>query len=135
MLAIRWHHFAKSSIFQEQRVEQSVFICAGIRSASSLKRRGRILSRNLQDWAGLGVEAHFHAKNPWMPYHRLLTEQMAVIVGAEPSEVVVMNSLTVNLHLMMASFYRPTRQRHKILIERGAFPSDQYAVESQIRFP
>jgi kynureninase len=92
------------------------------------------LEQELQDWAGLGVEAHFHAKNPWMPYHRLLTEQMAVIVGAEPSEVVVMNSLTVNLHLMMTSFYRPTPQRHKILIERGAFPSDQYAVQSQILF-
>ena len=92
------------------------------------------LEQELEDWAGLGVEAHFHAKNPWMPYHRLLTEQMAVIVGAEPSEVVVMNSLTVNLHLMMASFYRPTQQRHKILIERGAFPSDRYAVDSQIVF-
>ena len=92
------------------------------------------LDRELQDWAQLGVEAHFHAKNPWMPYHRLLTQQTADLVGALPSEVVVMNSLTVNLHLMMASFYRPTAQRHKLLIERGAFPSDQYAVKSQIGF-
>ena len=92
------------------------------------------LDQELQDWAGLGVEGHFHAKNPWMPYHRLLTEQTAAIIGAELSEVVVMNTLTVNLHLMMASFYRPTPQRHKILIERGAFPSDQYAVKSQILF-
>jgi len=92
------------------------------------------LEQELQDWAQLGVEGHFHARHPWMPYHRLLTEQTAALVGALPTEVVVMNSLTVNLHLMMASFYRPTQDRHKILIERGAFPSDQYAVKSQVRF-
>lgn len=92
------------------------------------------IEQELRDWADLGVEGHFHAKNPWMPYHRLLTQQTAALAGAEPAEVVVMNSLTVNLHLMMASFYRPTPQRHKILIERGAFPSDQYAVKSQIVF-
>jgi kynureninase len=92
------------------------------------------IDQELRDWAELGVEGHFHAKNPWMPYHRLLSEQTAELVGAAPKEVVVMNSLTVNLHLMMVSFYRPTAQRHKILVERGAFPSDQYAVKSQIRF-
>lgn len=92
------------------------------------------LDLELKDWARLGVEGHFHAKNPWMPYHRLLTEQTAALVGAEPEEVVVMNSLTVNLHLMMVSFYRPTSERHKVLVERGAFPSDQYAVKSQINF-
>ncbi len=92
------------------------------------------LERELSEWAQLGVEGHFHARNPWMPYHRLLTQQTAALVGAEPAEVVVMNSLTVNLHLMMSSFYRPTTKRHKILIEGGAFPSDQYAVQSQIRF-
>ncbi len=92
------------------------------------------IDQELRDWAALGVEGHFHAKNPWMPYHRLLTEQTAGLVGARPQEVVVMNSLTVNLHLMMVSFYRPTSRRHKILIERGAFPSDQYAVKSQIQF-
>jgi len=92
------------------------------------------LEQELRDWAQLGVEGHFHAKNPWMPYHRLLTQQTATLVGAQPTEVVVMNSLTVNLHLMMVSFYRPTIGRHKILVERGAFPSDQYAVQSQIRF-
>ena len=96
--------------------------------------RGGIYRAGLKDWAELGVEGHFHAKNPWMPYHRLLTEQTAELVGAKPIEVVVMNSLTVNLHLMMVSFYRPTKKRHKIVVERGAFPSDQYAVKSQIRF-
>jgi kynureninase len=92
------------------------------------------LEQELRDWAQLGVEGHFQASHPWMPYHRMLTQQSSTLVGAEPAEVVVMNSLTVNLHLMMASFYRPTSARHKILVERGAFPSDQYAIKSQIRF-
>ncbi len=88
----------------------------------------------LEDWAKYGVEGHFHARHPWMPYHEFLTEQTARLVGAKPVEVVVMNSLTVNLHLMMVSFYRPTPERHKIIIEGHAFPSDRYAVASQIRF-
>jgi kynureninase len=92
------------------------------------------LKEELDDWANLGVEGHFRARHPWMPYHKLLTEHMAELIGAQPTEVVVMNSLTVNLHLMMVSFYRPTSRRHKILIERGAFPSDQYAVKSQIQY-
>ena len=92
------------------------------------------VEQELTDWAALGVEGHFHAKHPWMPYHELLTEQTAQIVGALPSEVVVMNTLTVNLHLMMVSFYRPTPTRNKIVIEADAFPSDQYAVASQIRY-
>jgi kynureninase len=98
------------------------------------KTASSYLEQELRDWAQLGVEGHFHARNPWMPYHRLLTQQTASLVGAQPAEVVVMNSLTVNLHLMMTSFYRPTSDRHKILVERGAFPSDQYAVKSQLRF-
>jgi kynureninase len=98
------------------------------------KTAGAYIERELRDWAELGVEGHFRARNPWVPYHRLLTGQTATLVGAEAAEVVVMNSLTVNLHLMMASFYRPTQQQHKILIEGGAFPSDQYAVQSQLRF-
>ena len=92
------------------------------------------IEQELDDWANLGVEAHFHAKTPWMPYHEFLTEQMAAVVGAKPLETVVMNSLTVNLHLLMVSFYRPTVRRHKIIIEAGAFPSDRYAVDSQIKF-
>ena len=98
------------------------------------KTASAYLEQELRDWAELGVEGHFHARNPWLGYHRLLTQQTAGLVGAQPAEVVVMNSLTVNLHLMMVSFYRPTTDRHKILVEGGAFPSDQYAVESQIRF-
>jgi kynureninase len=90
------------------------------------------IEQELKDWETLGVEGHFHAKNPWMPYHEFLTERMAKIVGARPIETVVMNSLTVNLHLLMVSFYRPTKERYKIVIEAGAFPSDQYAVKSHL---
>ena len=91
------------------------------------------IDQELKDWAELGVEGHTEGKNPWLPYHEFLTDSMAKIVGAKPIEVVVMNTLTTNLHLMMVSFYRPTPQRYKILIEGDAFPSDKYAVESQLR--
>jgi kynureninase len=88
----------------------------------------------LEDWANFGVEGHFHARKPWMPYHEIFTEQLAKVVGALPEEVVAMNQLTVNLHLLMVSFYRPTKQRYKIICEAKAFPSDQYAMESQVRY-
>lgn len=91
------------------------------------------INQELEDWASLGVEGHTDAKNPWLPYHEYLTESMAKIVGAKPIEVVVMNTLTANLHLMMVSFYQPSKKRYKILIESDAFPSDKYAVESQLR--
>ena len=92
------------------------------------------IKQELDDWANLGVEGHFEAKNPWMPYHEFLTETMARIVGAKPIEVVIMNTLTTNLHLLMVSFYQPTKLKHKILIESDAFPSDRYAVETQLKF-
>ncbi len=92
------------------------------------------IEQELKDWAELGVEGHFAGKNPWMYYHHFLTENAAKVVGAKPSEVVVMNNLTANLHLMMVSFYRPTPTRFKIMMEGTAFPSDMYAMESQARF-
>lgn len=92
------------------------------------------LLAELDQWAGHGVEGHFRGELPWMHYHKFLTQQSARLVGALPHEVVVMNTLTVNLHLMLVSFYRPTRQRYKIVMEAGAFPSDQYAMESQVRW-
>ena len=92
------------------------------------------LQQELDDWAKFGVEGHFEAKNPWMPYHEFLTENMAKIVGAKPIEVVVMNTLTTNLHLLMVSFYQPTKTKYKIVIESDAFPSDRYAVASQLTF-
>jgi kynureninase len=92
------------------------------------------LDEELKNWANNGVEGHFKGKHPWMPYHEFVRDSLASVVGAMPSEVVAMNSLSVNLHLMMVSFYRPDKKRNAILIEAGAFPSDRYAVESQIRF-
>lgn len=92
------------------------------------------INQELDDWAKYGVEGHFHAKNPWMPYHEFVTEKLANVVGALPSEVVAMNSLTVNLHLMMVSFYRPSEQKRKIIIASNEFPSDIYAVKSQLKF-
>jgi kynureninase len=91
------------------------------------------LNQELEDWANLGVEGHTEAKNPWLTYHEFLTETTAKLVGAKPIEVVTMNSLTANLHFMMASFYKPTKERYKIVVESDAFPSDKYAVESQLR--
>lgn len=95
------------------------------------KQTADYIKQELEDWANLGVEGHFHAKNPWKPYHESLANPMAKILGAKPSEVVIMNSLTVNLHLMMVSFYRPTKTRYKMVVESDAFPSDRYAVTSQ----
>lgn len=89
------------------------------------------MESELEDWARLGVEAHLHGRHPWLPYHEELRGMAARLVGALPGEVVIMNSLTVNLHLLMVSFYRPTRERYQIMIEDSAFPSDSYAVASQ----
>ena len=92
------------------------------------------IQQELDDWARFGVEGHFEARNPWLSYHEFLTDSMAKIVGAKPIEVVVMNTLTTNLHLLMVSFYQPTATKYKILIESDAFPSDRYAVQSQLAF-
>ncbi len=90
--------------------------------------------KELEDWATWGVEGHFHARNPWFSYQDILTEQIASVLGAKPVEVVAMNSLTTNLHLLMVSFYRPTKTRYKILCEYDLFPSDLYALQSQASF-
>ena len=92
------------------------------------------VNAELDYWGELGVEGHFKGRLPWMDYHEFVRDHLAELVGAQPDEVVAMNTLGVNLHLMMVSFYRPTPDRHAILIEAGAFPTDRYAVESQIRY-
>jgi kynureninase len=111
----------------------AVYLCGHSLGLQPKSARAYV-EQEMKDWEQLGVEGHFQARNPWMPYHELLTASTARLVGAKPDEVVVMNSLTVNLHLLMATFYRPSTERHKILIETNAFPSDRYAVASQIRF-
>ncbi len=92
-----------------------------------------LMHKELRDWAKYGVEGHFQAAYPWFSYHHFFSERLARIVGAEKDEVVAMNTLTVNLHMLMLSFYRPKGKRYKIIMEAGAFPSDQYAVETQVR--
>jgi len=92
------------------------------------------IDKELDAWKNWGVEGHFLADKPWFKYHEFLTDKTARIVGALPSEVVVTHSLTTNLHLLMVSFYRPTSSRYKIVCEKKAFPSDQYALESQVKF-
>jgi kynureninase len=98
------------------------------------KTVSKYIQQEIDDWAAMGVEGHFNAKNPWLPYHEIFPQQLSKIVGCLPQEVVVMNSLTVNLHLLMVSFYRPSKQRYKIICEEKAFPSDQYAFESQVKY-
>jgi len=98
------------------------------------KITSKYIDQELDDWANFGVEGHFEAKNPWLSYHELLTDTMAKVVGAKPVEVVVMNTLTTNLHLLMVSFYQPSKTKYKIIIESDAFPSDRYAVQSQLSF-
>ena len=98
------------------------------------KKTAQYVQQELDDWARMGVEGHFHAKNPWLPYHEIFPRQLSKIVGSKENEVVVMNSLTVNLHLLMVSFYKPSKRRNKIICEAKAFPSDQYAFETQVKY-
>ena len=94
----------------------------------------RYVAEAMEDWRTLGVDGHFTGRRPWMPYHERAAPALGRLVGASPQEVVAMNTLTVNLHLMLASFYRPQGERTALVIERGAFPSDHHAAESQVRF-
>ncbi len=112
--------------------EEVVYFTGNSLGLQPRRVRGYI-EQELRDWETLGVEGHARAKHPWMPYHEFLTGQMADVVGAKPIETVVMNSLTVNLHLLLISFYRPSGERRKVMIEKGAFPSDRYAIEAQIK--
>lgn len=124
--------FRDEFIFPLHFGQPALYFCGNSLGLQPKSLRAALLAE-LDHWAVEGVEGHFTGAMPWMHYHKFLQPQTARLVGALPHEVVVMNTLTVNLHLMMVSFYRPTAQRFKIVMEAGAFPSDQYAVESQVR--
>jgi kynureninase len=98
------------------------------------KRSRKYVDEVMDDWASLAVEGHFYANKPWWDYHERFAHPLGKLVGAKPSEITVMNTLTVNLHLLMVSFYRPTKTRYKIICEEKAFPSDQYMFQSQVNF-
>ncbi len=109
----------------------AIYLCGN--SLGLMPKAARTLvNEELDDWAALAVEAHLHSRRPWLSYHEQFRQLGARLVGAEPGEVVMMNSLTVNLHLMMVSFYRPEGKRTKVLMERGAFPSDTYAIRTHV---
>lgn len=118
---------------KNEKGETLIYLC-GNSLGLQPKITSEYIKEELTDWANLGVEGHVEGKHPWLPYHEFLTENMAKIVGAKPSEVIVMNTLTTNLHLMMVSFFQPTKTKYKIVVESDAFPSDKYAVESQLKF-
>ncbi len=118
---------------KNQKGIEKVYFC-GNSLGLQPRATSKLIDEVLEVWARSAVEGHFTGPHPWLPYHEFVSEKLARLVGAAPEEVVAMNSLTVNLHLMMVSFYRPTAERYKILVEKQAFPSDRYAVLSQIRF-
>ncbi|MEW7291016.1 kynureninase [Aquimarina sp. 2304DJ70-9] len=120
-------------IFPKVNGEQVIYFTGnslGLQPKSAQKYVDEVMN----DWAELAVEGHFYAKKPWWDYHERLAQPLSKIVGAKPSEITVMNTLTVNLHLLMVSFYRPQGKRYKIICEEKAFPSDQYMLQSQVRF-
>ena len=125
--------YRKEFIFPEIN-EKEVIYFTGNSLGLQPKRTARFVNDVMKDWASLAVEGHFYAKKPWWDYHERLAKPLAGVVGTLPDEITVMNTLTVNLHLLMVSFYRPTATRFKILCEEKAFPSDQYMLASQARF-
>ena len=120
--------------FPESKSGEDQLYFAGHSLGLMPKKARQYVEEELSDWGQLAVEGHFYARHPWLPYHENITASFARVVGAKDCEVVAMNTLTVNLHLLMVSFYRPTAKRFKILIENNCFPSDKYAVDSQAQF-
>lgn len=124
----------RDEFYFPQHQGQDVVYFTGNSLGLQPKQAREYIDQELEDWAEHGVEGHFRARRPWMPYHEFFQKSLARLMGAKESEVVPMNGLTTNLHLMMVSFFRPQGARNKILTEAKAFPSDQYAVETQLKF-
>jgi kynureninase len=125
--------FREKFYIPEVNGKPSIYLC-GNSLGLQPKSTQEYLNTELESWKNLAVEGHFHGKNPWFTYHKLFKKGLAHIAGAKESEVVAMNNLTTNLHLMMVSFYRPQGKRFKIMTEGKAFPSDHYALETQVKF-
>ena len=112
--------------------KQCIYFC-GNSLGLQPKSVQKLIAAELKQWGNLGVEGHFKGEKPWMQYHKFAKKTTAKLLGSNESEVVMMNSLTTNLHLLLTSFYRPTKQKFKIITEAGAFSSDQYALETQVK--
>ncbi len=125
--------YRSAFLFPQHEGKDAIYFCGNSLGLQPKATREYVL-KQLDNWAAYGVEGHFKTDTPWMYYQKTTKDSLAKLIGAKPIEVVAMNQLTVNLHLMMVSFYRPTKDRYKIIMEGGAFPSDQYAMESQVRF-
>lgn len=126
-------NFRSKFLIPQHNGRDVIYLC-GNSLGLQPKSASKYLQDQLDSWQKHGVEGWFEGNDPWLSYHHKLTGTLSGIVGAKQAEVTVMNSLTVNLHLLMVSFYKPNNKRYKIIMEAGAFPSDQYAVESQVRF-
>lgn len=127
------HSFRDQFLFPQQNNKPFIYLCGNSLGLQPKVAR-EVLNEQLNNWQNFAVEGWFEGDTPWMFYHKELKKLMAPIVGAKPAEVCPMNTLTINLHLLMVSFYKPTTKKFKIVMEAGAFPSDQYAIESQVRF-
>ncbi|HLK27271.1 MAG TPA: kynureninase [Puia sp.] len=126
-------HFRSEFYFPQHHGKDAIYFCGNSLGLQS-KNVNDAIQQELKDWQQLVVGGYLHARNPWLYYQHYFSKPLSKIVGCKENEVTVMNTLTVNLHLMMLSFYHPTKQRYKIMMEAGAFPSDQYAVETQVKF-
>src|SRR6185437_8053849 len=125
--------FRSQFLIPQHNGKDAIYFCGNSLGLQPVKAQ-QYINDQFTNWKEMGIEGFFKGDDPWLGYHKKLTPTLAAILGAKDEEITVMNSLTVNLHLLMVSFYKPTNKRFKIMMEGGAFPSDQYAIASQARF-